>query len=72
MSLSNDNFQNAARGPLKYGAPGPGRRILKMFISKKRIGGGDPHIGVNLSRGLLVYIGLVHLSTLAWTLTGHS
>ena len=42
MSLRNEHFQNAARGPLKYGAPGPARRILKMFISKKTIEGGDP------------------------------
>ena len=30
-------------GPLSTWAPGPARRILKMFISKKRIEGGDPH-----------------------------
>ena len=42
MSLRNEHFQNAARGPLKYGAPGPARRILKMFISKKTKEGGDP------------------------------
>ena len=41
MSLRNEHFQNAARGPLKYGAPGPARRILKMFISKKTKEGGD-------------------------------
>ena len=35
MSSRNEHFRNAARGPLKYGAPGPARRILKMFISKK-------------------------------------
>ena len=29
-------------GPLSTWAPGPARRILKMFISKKRIEGGDP------------------------------
>ena len=40
--LGNHHFQNAARGPLKYGAPGPARRILKMMISKKTKGGGDP------------------------------
>ena len=53
-------------------APGPAASILKMMISKQKIGGGDPLIGVNLSRDLLVYIGLVHLFTLVWTLTGHS
>ena len=42
MSLRNYHFQNAARGPLKYVGPGPARRILKMFISKKTIEGGDP------------------------------
>ena len=42
MSLRNEHFQNAARGPLKYGAPGPARRILKMMISKKPKEGGDP------------------------------
>ena len=40
--LGNHHFQNAARGPLKYGAPGPARRILKMMISKKTKNGGDP------------------------------
>ena len=60
-----------AAGPSSTWVPGPAASILKMMISKKRIGDGDPHIGLNLSRGLLVYIGLVHLFTLAWTLTGH-
>ena len=31
-----------------------------MFISTKMIGGSDPLIGVNLSRGLLVYIDPVY------------
>ena len=34
ITLRSDYFQNAARGPLKYGAPGPARRILKMMISE--------------------------------------
>ena len=38
----NHHFQNAARGPLRYGAPGPTRRILNMMISKKTKEGGDP------------------------------
>ena len=42
MSLRNDHFQIAARGPLKYVGPGPARRILKMFISKKTKEGGAP------------------------------
>ena len=71
ISLRNEHFQNAARGPLKYGAPGPARRILKMFISKKRIGGGDPLIGVNLSKGQLVYIDPVKLFTEAWSTSLH-
>ena len=37
ISLRNEHFQNAARGPLKYGAPGPARRILEMFISKQKL-----------------------------------
>ena len=36
INLRNVFFQNAARGPLKYGAAGPARRIWKMFISKKK------------------------------------
>ena len=71
MSLRNEHFQNVARGPRKYVGPGPSRQHFENDDFEKRIGGGDPHIGVNLSRGLLVYIGLVHLFTLAWTLTGH-
>ena len=63
ISLRNEHFQNVARGPLQYRAPGPARRILNMFISKKLIGGGDPLIGVNLSRGLLVYVDPVNLFT---------
>ena len=35
MSLRNEHFQNAAPGPLSTWAPGPARRILKMFISEK-------------------------------------
>ena len=34
-SLGNEHIQNAARGPLKYGTPGPARGILKMMISNK-------------------------------------
>ena len=56
-----------------YVGPGPSRQHFENDdFEKKRIVGGDPLIGVNLIRGLLVYIGLVHLFTLAWTLTGHS
>ena len=63
MSLRNEHFQNAARGPLKYGAPGPARRILKMLISKIRIGGDEPLIGMSVRVGLLVYIIPVNLFT---------
>ena len=56
-------FKMRCAGPLSAWAPGPARRILKMFISKRRMGGGDPLIGVNLSAGLLVYIIPVYLFT---------
>ena len=55
-----------------YVGPRPSRQHFENDDFEKRVGGGDPHTSVNLSRGLLVYIGLVHLFTLAWTLTGHS
>ena len=36
-------FKMRRAGPLSTWAPGPARRILNMFISKKnRIEGGDP------------------------------
>ena len=35
-------FKMRRAGPLSTWAPGPARRILKMFIAKKTIEGGDP------------------------------
>ena len=35
-------FKMRRAGPLSTWAPGPARRILKMFISKKTKEGGDP------------------------------
>ena len=42
MSLRNEHFKMRRAGPLSTWAPGPARRILKMFISKKTKEGGDP------------------------------
>ena len=71
MSLRNEQFQNAARGPLKCAAPGPARRILKMFISKKTDRGRRPPHRRELKQGSIclprpsqvVYISLVNLFT---------
>ena len=42
MSLRNEHFQNAARGPLKYVGPGPSAPHFENVHTKKRIEGGDP------------------------------
>ena len=43
MSLRNEHFQNAARGPLKYVGPGPSApHFENVHFEKKRIEGGDP------------------------------
>ena len=43
MSLRNENFQNAARGPLKYVGPGPSApHFENVHFEKKRIEGGAP------------------------------
>ena len=63
MNLRNEHFQNAARGPLKYLGPGPSAPHFENVHFEKRIGGGDPLIGVNLSKGQLVYIDPVKLVT---------
>ena len=41
-ALEMNIFKMRRAGPLSMWAPGPARRILKMFISKKTIEGGDP------------------------------
>ena len=64
-------FKMQRAGPLSTWAPGPARRILNMFIKQKTIEGGDLLIGVNLSRGLLVYIDPVNLFTYAWSTCLH-
>ena len=49
ISLRNEHFQNAARGPLQYVGPGPSApHFESVHFEKMRIGGGDPLIGVYL------------------------
>ena len=42
ISLKNEHFQNAARGPLKYMGPGPSAPHFEDVHFKKRLGGGNP------------------------------
>ena len=43
ISLRNEHFQNAARGPLKYVGPGPSApHFENVLFEEKRIEGGDP------------------------------
>jgi len=53
MSLRNEHFQNAARGPLKYVGPGPSAPHFENVHFEKKDRGRRP----------LVYIGLVNLFT---------
>ena len=42
ISLRNEHFQNAARGPLKYVGPGPSAPHFDNVHFEKTIEGGDP------------------------------
>ena len=42
MSLRNEHFQNAARGPLKYVGPGPSAPHFEIVHFEKTKEGGDP------------------------------
>ena len=42
ISLRNEHFQNAARGPLKYVGPGPSAPHFENVHFEKKDGGGDP------------------------------
>ena len=42
MSLRNEHFQNAARGPLKYVGPGPSAPHFENVHFEKTKEGGDP------------------------------
>ena len=53
ISLRNDHFQNAARGPLKYVGPGPSAPHFENVHFEKNYGG----------RRTLVHIGQVNLFT---------
>ena len=63
ISLRNKHFPNAERGPLKYVGPGPSAPHFENVHFEKGIGEGFPLIGVNMSRGLLVYIDPVKVLT---------
>ena len=42
ISLRNEHFKNAARGPLKYVGPGPSAPHFENVHFEKTIVGGDP------------------------------